>query len=230
MTHTHRVFVAGGTGYIGKRLIPALHAEGHEVVALVREQSRKKLPWTCTPVIGDALDGESYVRFVDGCDTFVQLVGVAHPSPAKAAQFRQIDLKACLEAVRVARQAGVQHFVYVSVAQPAPVMQAYVQTRAECEQAILASGLPATVLRPWYVLGPSHLWPYCLLPFYKIAELIPRTRESARRLGLVSIRQMIRALVRSVNQPSDNVRYFDVPQIRRLAANNLDLAKNLAVS
>ena len=122
MMHKHRVFVAGGTGYIGKRLIPALHAEGHEVVALVRERSRGKIPWTCTPVVGDALDGNSYRRFVDGCDTFVQLVGVAHPSPKKAAEFRQIDLRAGLQAVRVAREAGTRHFVYVSVAQPAPMM------------------------------------------------------------------------------------------------------------
>jgi len=215
MANMHRVFVAGGTGYIGKRLIPALHARGHDVVALAREESRNKLSGTCTPVIGDALDGESYRRFVEGSDTFIQLVGVSHPSPAKAAQFRQIDLKAGLEAVRVARDAKVQHFIYVSVAQPAPVMQAYVEVRAECEQAIRASGLAATVLRPWYVLGPGHLWPYCLLPLYKIAELVPKTRASALRLGLVTLQQMVQALLRAVEEPCENVCYVDVAQIRR---------------
>jgi uncharacterized protein YbjT (DUF2867 family) len=169
MPEGHRIFVTGATGYIGTRLIPALAAQGHEVVALTREQSRHKLPPACTPVIGDALNGDSYCHFAEGADTFIQLVGVSHPSPAKAAAFRQIDLQAGLEAVRIAREANVQHFVYISVAQPAPVMQAYLAARAECEQAIAASGLHATVLRPWYVLGPGHLWPYCLVPFYKIA-------------------------------------------------------------
>jgi uncharacterized protein YbjT (DUF2867 family) len=218
MPNIHRVFVTGGTGYVGRRLIPALHSEGYDVVALTREKSRSNLPWTCTPVIGDALNGDSYQKFVEGCDTFVQLVGVSHPSPAKADLFRQIDLKSGLEAVRVAQKSAVEHFVYVSVAQPAPVMEAYIAARAECEAAIAASGMAASVLRPWYILGPGHWWPYCLLPFYKVAELLPKTRESARRLGLVSIGQMIRALTRVVNQPAyTGVRYVDVPQIRRLA-------------
>ncbi|MBV8895583.1 MAG: NAD(P)H-binding protein [Acidobacteriaceae bacterium] len=199
---------------MGKQLIPALHASGHEVVALTREQSRSKLPWTCTPVVGDALDGDSYRSLAEGADTFVQLVGVSHPSPAKAAQFRQVDLKAGLEAIRIARQLNVPHFVYVSVAQPAPVMQSYVAVRSECEQAIAANGLSGTVLRPWYVLGPGHLWPYCLLPFYKLAELVPGTREGALRLGLLTIQQMVNALVRAVNEPSPGLRVLNVPEIR----------------
>lgn len=216
MANNHRVFVTGGTGYIGSRLIATLHSRGHDVLALTRETSRNKLPWSCTPVSGDALDGESYRRFVNGCDTFIQLVGVPHPSPAKAAQFRQIDRKAGLEAISVARQADVRHFIYVSVAQPAPLMQAYLDVRAECERAIEASGLAATVLRPWYVLGPGHWWPYCVMPFYKIAELLPRTRAGALRLGFVTIRQMIHALANAVDQPHDGIRVLSVPDIRAL--------------
>ena len=216
MGSTQRIFITGGTGYIGTRLIPALRAQGHEVIALSREQSRDKLPAACTGVVGDALDGESYTRFAEGADTFIHLVGVSHPSPAKAAQFRQVDLKAGLEAVRVARAVEVQHFIYVSVAQPAPIMQSYLAVRAECEQAITASGLTATVLRPWYVLGPGHRWPYCLLPFYKLAELIPQTSESAQRLGLVNIQQMVRALVRVVDRPREGVSVLQVRDIRNL--------------
>src|SRR5579875_1379484 len=103
MTDIHRVFITGGTGYIGSRLIPHLHANGYDVIALVREQSRAKLPWNCTPVTGDALNGDSYQKLVDGADTFVHLVGVSHPSPAKAKQFLEIDRKSALEAIRVAR-------------------------------------------------------------------------------------------------------------------------------
>jgi uncharacterized protein YbjT (DUF2867 family) len=215
-----RIFITGGTGYIGSRLIPALHARGHEVIALVREQSRDKLPATCTPVVGNALDGESYRRFVEGADTFIQLVGVSHPSPAKARQFAEIDLKAGLEAIRIAREMNVRHFIYMSVAQPAPVMQAYLNVRAECERAIAANHLNATIVRPWYVLGPGHLWPYFLVPFYKIAELIPQTRESALRLGLLKIDEMIRALVAVVDEPAEGVRVLTVSDVRRFGQKN----------
>ena len=92
--------------------------------------------------------------------TFVQLVGVSHPSPAKAAEFRSIDLVAGSEAIAAAVFAGIQHLIYVSVAHPAPMMKAYIAVRAECEALIRESGLNATILRPWYVLGPGHRWPY----------------------------------------------------------------------
>ena len=56
-TGTHRVFVTGGSGYMGQRLIARLLDRGHEVRALVRAGSEKKLPAGCVPVVGDALDG-----------------------------------------------------------------------------------------------------------------------------------------------------------------------------
>ncbi len=144
----------------------------------------------------------------------IHLIGVPHPSPAKAAQFRAIDLPSVQVAVKAASDAGVRHFIYLSVAQPAAMMQEFIAVRAEGEALIRTSGMNATFVRPWYVLGPGHWWPYALLPFYKIAEVLPPTRESARRLGLVTISQMLKALVWSVENPANDVRIIDVPRIR----------------
>jgi len=75
--------------------------------------------------------------------------------------------------------------------------------------------LTATVLRPWYVIGPGHRWPLLLKPFYAIAELVPAWRGGARRLGLVTLDQMVRAIVRAVEQPppSGTIRIVDVAGI-----------------
>jgi uncharacterized protein YbjT (DUF2867 family) len=209
-----RVFVTGGTGYIGQRLIRALCARNHHVEAVVRGGSEKKLPAGCTSVIADALDGASYTSHVLPDHTFVQLVGVAHPSPSKAQQFIDVDERSAMEAIRVARVRNVRHFVYISVAHPAPAMHAYVAVRTRCEEAIRAAGLDATILRPWYVLGPGHQWPRLLIPMYWMAERIPSTREGARRLGLVTIDQMVFALVRAVENPASGIEIVDVPLIR----------------
>jgi uncharacterized protein YbjT (DUF2867 family) len=108
----------------------------------------------------------------------------------------------------------VRHFVYVSVAHPAPVMKAYIEVRSQCEAMIHQSGMNATILRPWYVLGPGHRWPYFLLPIYTLMELLPSTREGATRLGLVTLGQVVRALVEAVETPAHGVRIVEVPQIR----------------
>ena len=212
---SRQVFITGGTGYMGCRLIPMLLKRGHRIAALARPGSENKLPPDCTPVLGNALDGDSYARHVGACDTFVQLVGVAHPSPAKAREFVEIDQKSAMEAIRVATKAGIAHFIYVSVAHPAPMMRAYIEARSACEDKLRASGLNATILRPWYVLGPGHRWPYVLIPFYWLAERIPSKREAARRLGLVTVAQMVNALVRAVENPAKGVKIVEVPEIRR---------------
>ncbi len=155
----HRVFITGATGHMGKRLIPELVRAGHEVRCLVRPGSERKLPAGCEIALGDALDAKSYSGKISPCDTLVHLVGVSHPNPSKAKEFREIDLKSAAEAVSAAKAGSVQHLVCVSVAQPAPVMKAYIAARAEAEALIRASGLNATILRPWYVLGPGHRWP-----------------------------------------------------------------------
>ena len=210
----HRVFVAGGTGYVGKRLIPRLLDRGHSICALVRPGSEKKLPPGCQVVRGDALEKASFAREVAGCDTFLQLVGVAHPSPAKAQLFRTIDLASARASAEAAAEARVSHFVYVSVAQPAPAMKAYVAARAEGEAIVRGLSLNATFLRPWYVLGPGHRWPYLLLPGYWIFERLPPTREAARRIGLVTLRQMVTALASAVENPARGIRVIEVPEIR----------------
>lgn len=213
-----KIFVAGGTGYLGCGLIPRLLARGHRVVALARGNSARRLPAACIAVRGDALDGESYSEHVASCDTFVQLVGVAHPSPRKEQEFVSIDQKSALEAIRVAAQQRIGHFVYVSVAHPAPTMHAYVAIREACEAELSRSGMNATVLRPWYVLGSGHRWPYVLLPMYWVAERIPSMRTSALRLGLVTWGQMVAALVAAVENPAEGIKIVEVPEIR--AASN----------
>lgn len=212
----HCVFITGGTGHIGQRLISRLLERGHEVRALARYGSEKKLPSGCLPIFGNALDSDSYAAQIAPADTFVQLVGVAHPNPAKGAEFRRIDLPSGLGAVAAAKLAGIRHFVYLSVAHPAPMMKDYIAVRAECEAAIEAAGLNATILRPWYVLGPGHWWPYLILPIYKLAELLPSTREGAQRLGLVTLEQMTNALTFAVENPRHGSRVVTVPEIRRL--------------
>ena len=213
------VFVTGGTGFMGHNLIVELVRRKYAVLALARHGSEHKLPHGCNVIPGDALDKNSFVSRIPPAETFVQLIGVTHPNPAKKDEFRAVDLGSARTAIGAACEAGIRHFVYVSVAQPAPVMKFYIEVRAEAEKMIRESGLNATILRPWYVLGPGRRWPVLLKPMYWLMERIPATRESAQRLGLVTLEQMVGALVRSVESPPQGVRILGVPEIRGNGAN-----------
>jgi uncharacterized protein YbjT (DUF2867 family) len=209
--------VTGGTGYIGRHLIPVLLARGHRVRVLTRPDSVKRVAAGAETIIGDALDADSVAAAFKAGESVIHLVGTPHPSPAKAAQFKNIDLVSIRATVAAAKKSVIDDLVYVSVAQPAPIMREYLWVRALGEAMINEAGLTATMIRPWYVLGPGHWWPKALLPFYAVAELMPATRASAERLGLVTIKQMVRAIVSALENPPQRgrQRIVDVPGIRR---------------
>lgn len=212
------VFVTGVSGYLGRALAPRLAARGHRVRGLVRAASLARLPTGCEAVVGEALDLATWEHAVTARDTLVHLVGVPHPAPWKGDLFDAVDLPAALASIAVARDRGLTHLVYLSVAQPASVMRRYVAVRARAEGAIAAAGTTATCVRPWYVLGPGHRWAHLLRPLYALAERLPSMRERALRLGLTTLDETVAALVWAVENPpaAGTVRIVDVPAIRAI--------------
>lgn len=214
------IFVTGATGYLGRAFTGAALARGHPVRGLVRPGRAAGLYPGVTAVEGNALQGGSYASQLAPGETLVQLVGTPHPGPAKAAEFRAVDLPSGLAAVEAAVAARVRHLVYVSVAQPAPVMHAYLAVRAEVEarirRAAAEHGLGATILRPWYILGPGHRWPLLLVPLYALGARVPATRAGAARLGLVTLDTMVRAMLAALDPAPapGEVRTWEVPALR----------------
>lgn len=213
------VCITGATGYLGRALSAALSARGHAVRALVRPGGATRVHAGIEARELDVFDVEALAGALGTGETVVHLVGTPHPNPRKAAEFQRVDLGSARACAAAAARAGIAHVVYVSVAQPAPMMHAYVAARAAAESAFSGAGLTATFVRPWYVLGPGHRWPYLLLPLYAVAGWLPASRESARRLGLVTLAQMTCALVAAVEDPplAGQRRIVDVPGIRERA-------------
>jgi len=207
------IFITGGTGYIGSRLIPVLIKNGFNITALVRNKSKSAFSSDCNIVEGNALNKDSYKNFLTSNNTFIHLIGVSHPGPGKKDEFKKIDLKSIEEAVNCAAEFGIKHFIYLSVAHPAPVMKEFIEVRIKGEEMLKASGLKCSFIRPWYVLGPGHYWPYLIMPFYGFFKLIPSTRETARRLGLVKLNQLLGSLLYAVNNPPDSVAVYNVEDI-----------------
>lgn len=213
------VFITGATGYMGKRLIKALLNQNYRVIALVRKGSEHKVPAGAETIIGDPFDASTFQPFIPANALFVQLLGVAHPSPKKAKQFREIDLRSVKASADAAHKAGVSHFIYVSVAMaPSRIMAAYQQVRQEGEEYCLEKKLNCTFIRPWYVLGPGHWWPILLFPFYALAELVPRWRKQARAQSLVTISQMLDTLITAIENKPAALQVYEIKDIRRCHA------------
>jgi uncharacterized protein YbjT (DUF2867 family) len=106
-------------------------------------------------------------------------------------------------------------------------MKSYIEVRAACEAIIRDSGLSATILRPWYVLGPGHRWPIVLKPVYWLLESLPATAAGARRLGLVSLDDILQAMTWAIEHPPETVRILGVEDIRRISNTSLTSSEAL---
>jgi uncharacterized protein YbjT (DUF2867 family) len=197
-------------------LVPALVGRGHAVRALARAGSLARVPQGAVPVVGDVFDPASWRGSLGDARTLVHLVGVRKPAPWMARQFRDIDLASVRAMLAAIRGSSIRHVVYLSVAQPAPVMRAYIAARREAEILIRAEEYATTILRPWYVLGPGHHWPHVLRPLYALCERLPATRDTALRTGLLRLPEVVQALVWAVEHAPSRVRVLDVPRLRAL--------------
>ncbi len=213
------VFITGGTGYIGTRLIKALQQQGgYRIRAIARKTSAHKLPIGCEIIEADALVADTYKHFILANSIFIHLVGVPHPSPSKKEKFKSIDLRSIEEACKAAVYADVSHFIYLSVAQyPSRIMKEYQLVRLAGENLLKQSGLTSSFIRPWYVLGPGHWWPVLLIPFYKLLSFWPATKEIVTQQGLVTLKQMVHTLLFAVrNPPAEKLTIYTVPDIKKI--------------
>ena len=213
------IFITGGSGYIGSRLIDLLLRKNYHIKALVRKGSENKIPKDCEIVFGNALDPSSFQNKIAPASTFVHLVGVAHPGPSKKQQFIDIDLASIKASVSAAKDKSVEHFIYISVAQPNTIMKDYSAVRMEGEQLIRQHFSNATFIRPFYVLGPGHYWPLLLAPVFRILALSKSGKEKYKRLGLVWIGQMVNALTDTVENPASGIKVIEVKDIKKFSRN-----------
>jgi uncharacterized protein YbjT (DUF2867 family) len=142
------ILVAGGTGTLGSEVVRLLAGRGEAVRVLARDPARSApLPGSVEAVAGDVRDPAALAAAVAGCATVISAVqgfaGPGRPSP------ESVDRDANLALIRAAAAAGVGHLVLVSVLDAGPdhPMSLH-RAKHAAEQALAASGLAWTIIRP----------------------------------------------------------------------------------
>ena len=118
---TRRVAVTGATGLVGRFTVPALHAAGFAVRALVRPGSdRSALPGSVEWVVGDLCEGCKRAQLVNGADALVHLAYAHVPGRyrggegADLAAWLQTNLSATVQLLLDARRASLRQVVFLS--------------------------------------------------------------------------------------------------------------------
>lgn len=142
-----RVLVTGALGFIGRQIVATLMGQGHQVVAAVRTERRGELPDGVVAVDCDMardLDPAIWLPRLAGVDAIVNAAGLLK---GEAALLDAVHRQAPLALARAAAELGIRHFVQIS-ALGEPRDGDFIASKHAGDQALLAAGLPLTVLRP----------------------------------------------------------------------------------
>jgi len=152
-----RVLVTGATGFVGNEVVAALLARGHQVRALVRPGSERKIKAAAVELAwGDVLDKAAVAQAGQGCDALIHLVGIIREFPRRGITFERLHVQATMNAVDAARDAGVRRYLQMSAlgARPVPA-DPYHTTNFRADEYVRASGLTYTIFRPSVIYGPQ---------------------------------------------------------------------------
>lgn len=145
-----RVLVVGGSGFVGRAVVAAVHARGHRVRVLTRgtRPTVSGVEW----MVGGVGDVSALARACTGCDAVVYLAGII--AETRGQTYDAVHRAGVERVVAAARRAGVRRWVQMSALGTRPgAVSRYHATKWAGEEAVRASGLAWTIHRPSVIHG-----------------------------------------------------------------------------
>ena len=198
------ILVTGATGFIGRRLVPALLDAGHDVRAMTRRPESYDGPGTA--VGGDVQDPPTLVPALEGVDVAYYLV---HSLDAE--DFESRDAQAARAFGEAAASAGVRQVVYLGgLGADGADLSAHLRSRREVEGLLGAGGVPVTVLRAGIVVGRGGVSWELTRQLVKNLPAMVVPRWAATRTQPIAVDDVIRYLVGVVGEPLALDRVFEI--------------------
>ena len=147
----NRVFVTGGTGFVGRRVLSALVEAGADVTALVHPDHEERLGVLRRYVHvmhGDVWNAASLKGRARGHGVVVHMVGSLRAQPERGLTYRQLNLVSARNVIGMAVGDGVPYLVLLSAAhRPAGVPKEYLQSKRDAEAYLRTSGMRWAIVR-----------------------------------------------------------------------------------
>ena len=157
-----RVFVTGGSGFVGRHVVRRLVAGGHKPVCLVRDRQRFVSQMSEVPedryevVVGDLFDDDTLNQAASGAEAAIHLVGIISERHLRKQTFTRIHIEGTERVLAACEAAGIRRYVHMSALGSRPnAPSRYHQTKWAAENLVRAGGLAWTIFRPSIIHGPD---------------------------------------------------------------------------
>ncbi|MDA8412633.1 MAG: complex I NDUFA9 subunit family protein [Desulfobacteraceae bacterium] len=196
-----RIFIAGGTGFVGTHLVGALRDKGHELKLLVHAR-RSGMADDIDQIVGDVTCPETYEQAVGGCDAVINLVGIIREFPSRGITFERLHVQATANMLAATRKAGIRRYLQMSALGTRPEAQSrYHRTKFRAEELVRSSGLEATILRPSIIYGPGDAFITMLARQLRLAPIMPVIGSGTYRLQPIHVEDVTRCFALALEMP-----------------------------
>lgn len=169
-----RIFVTGGSGFVGKAVINDLLNQKHEVCALIRKSQMLTENPNLTTVIGDTTKAGSLKNLLTGYDAVIHLVGIIREFPRRGVTFERLHTQSTQNIVRAASEQGVTRYLHMSAnGTREKAVSQYHQTKWAAEEIVRQSGLDWTIFRPSLIFGSDDEFINMLARMIKLLPVVP---------------------------------------------------------
>lgn len=196
-----KLFIAGGTGFVGGHLVRELLSRGHELLLLSHGPSGMPQPGVSL-VTGDVTDPSGYAAAMQGCDAAINLVGIIREFPSRGITFERLHLQATAAMLQAARQAGVSRYLQMSALGTRPdAVSRYHQTKWRAEEQVRSSGLAWTIFRPSLIFGPKDAFVNMLAANLRLSPVMPTFGDGMYRLQPIHGSDVARCFAAALETP-----------------------------
>ena len=205
-----KIFIAGGTGFVGGHLTGELRRRGHELVLLSHVRRDPSGPGI-SYVAGDVTDPAGYVAALKGCDAAINLVGIIREFPAKGVTFKRLHVEATASMISAARQGGVSRYLQMSaLGTRAGAVSDYHRTKWRAEELVRGSGLDWTIFRPSLIFGPRDSFVNMLAGNLRLAPVMPTMGDGNYRLQPIHGADVARCFADALERPETAGQTYDL--------------------
>jgi NADH dehydrogenase len=217
-----KIFLTGGTGFVGREVVRQLCGAGHKVRCLVRDMERAKrlLPSIVELQPGDLTDPEGFKAGLKECQAVIHLVGILVEKGGST--FERIHHQGTTDLLRAASEAGIRRVVHMSTLGSRPNAKSrYHQTKYQAEQAVIRSGLDWTIFRPSVIFGPGDQFVNLLARIIQSAPVMPIIGPGESRIQPISVRNVASCFALAVGDSSSHRKIYELGGPQRLTYNEV---------
>ncbi|SKA16484.1 NADH dehydrogenase [Trichlorobacter thiogenes] len=205
-----KIFIAGGTGFVGGHLTAELLQRGHELVLLAHGNAGSGNSGISF-IKGDVTDPSSYQQSMKGCDAVINLVGIIREFPAKGITFERLHVEATASMVQATQHAGVLRYLQMSaLGTRLDAVSGYHRTKWRGEEIVRGSGLAWTIFRPSLIFGPKDAFVNMLAANLRLAPVMPTMGDGNYRLQPIHGADVARCYAEALEKPETAGQTFEL--------------------